>query len=638
MHSLSSTARLGLALLTGLACVVATSSPGAAADPATPGTAPAVAARLAAPQAAAAAAASGLQLKVNERGRLSRSIAAVASDGTEGATLTVRKPASATVRGAYMAIASTGFRNTALTDPVTVDGKAVPMTNEVATGIGSYNYFADITGLVKPKIDAAPAGGVGLVVAEPKPELVDGEIVVVIFDDPAVPADQTVSLLYGALSPTGDEYQVSLASPIRKADPNTRLEMSLGISFSYQANGTQQYSSVEVGGKRLSTSAGGEDDGASHDGALITAGGDGDSAANPADPQATPTEARSDDELFDLVPYVAEGDRAISVRTANPSLDDNVLLATFTMNPPVTGISTGGGGGGPGYVGIGDSTTTGFSVPTCREDRAASAFGCVGTPPATPYPDRIAADARYADEKRVGIWGYTIREAVADANKGRNAKGDWTPQLLEAERATELVTVSLGANDMRFSDVPYWLKECTVKEFTTLKSSCNEAARKRAEAMRPDVQAMMSRLDKAKGNGATVVITQYFNPYNVRKEAGPFNLASRDCTVLWAIASIITANLNRVLGEEARKHDFLLAPLAGRFAGHGAGAKDSYVFGSDCDAAGAATAVKFNLGWPPVNGGATEREIHKRFDPHPNGKGTQAQSGTVLDQINAAVK
>ena len=52
-----------------------------------------------------------------------------------------------------------------------------------------------------------------------------------------------------------------------------------------------------------------------------------------------------------------------------------------------------------------------------------------------------------------------------------------------------------------------------------------------------------------------------------------------------------TPQLNRVLGEEAAGHGFRLAPLAPNFAGHGAGAKDSYVFGSDCDVAGAATSA-----------------------------------------------
>src|SRR3954451_4591185 len=204
IRPLSSTARPALALLAAAACVVAAASPGSAA-PATPGAAP--------PGAASQAGGGGLVLEVNERGKLSRSIAAVTSDGPEGGKLTVRKPPGATVRKAYMAIASAGFTGTPLTDPVTVDGRQVAMMNEVATGIGSYNYLSEITDLVRAKIDKAPAGGVPFVLAEPQPGLADGEIVVVIFDDPAVRADQTVSLLYGAPSATGNEYQVSLAFP-----------------------------------------------------------------------------------------------------------------------------------------------------------------------------------------------------------------------------------------------------------------------------------------------------------------------------------------------------------------------------------------------------------------------------------------
>jgi len=592
-----------------MACVVATAAPGSAA-PATPGAAP--------PAAAAETAGGGLRLAVNERGKLSRSIAAVASDGPAGGKLTVHKPAGATVRRAYMAIASAGFTGTPLTDPVTMDSQPVAMMNEVASGIRSYNYFTEITDLVRAKIDKAPAGRVTFVVAEPQPDLVDGEIVVVIFDDPAVEADRTVSLLYGALGPGGDEYQVSLASPIEKPNPDTRLEMSLGIANSNRSGGAQQYSTVYVDGKRLTSTAGGADDGAPHNGALITVGGDGDSSAKSAD-----------DELYDLTPFVAAGDRSVAVRTANPSRDDNVLLATFTMNPPVTGVTT-GSGAGDGYVGLGDSTTTGFSVPTCVQDRVASAVGCVGNPPVTPYPDRIAgAGAQYADEHRVGIWGYTVHEAVVDANSGHNATGSWTPQLLQAEHATKLVTVSLGAGDMRLADVTYWLTQCTAAQFSTTKPSCYDAARKRAEAIRPDVRAMMTRLDAAKRNGATVVIVQYYNPYNTHQEPGP-----RDCTPLWAIAQILTGQLNRVLGEEAAKHGFLVVPPPPTFAGHGAGAADSYVFGSDCDVAGAAGAATFNLGWPPsFDPSAGPRE----FDPHLNDKGAQAQADQILARLHAVV-
>jgi hypothetical protein len=602
--------------------------PAYAGDPAL-GTRPATgpSARVAPHQAAAG----GLRLVANEQGYISRSIAGVTSLTTDGGTLTLTKPPGATVRRAYLAIATTGSTDTPLSAPVTIDGGAVPLTNQTPTGIDSFNYFAEVTPLVKPKLDAAVPGAVTFSVAEPEPDLTDGEIAVVIYDDPAVTVNQSVAIMFGALNPAGDGFQVTLGTPIDKADPAARLEMSLGISYSNQSNGSQQYSTVDVNGSRLTTSAGGEDDGSTDAGALLTVGGDGDSPDNPADPFATPSDPRSDDELYDLLPLVSDGDSQVRVTTTNPSLDDNVLLATFTTSPaPVTG-----GAPLPLYVAVGDSTTTGFSIPTCRVDREASPYGCVGSPPATPYPDRIAAaDPRFANEKRVGIWGYTTHEAVVDANRGHNDQGTWTPQLIDAAQAGSLVTVSLGANDMRFSDVQYWLGVCVVKQFTSLKSTCREAARARAESIRPDIQAMMNRLDAAAANGAQVVIALYYNPFNTVKDGGLFGVLPRPCTILWSMSQIITEELNRVLTDEAAAHHFTLAPLAPQFVGHGAGAKDSYVFGSDCDIVGALAAVQFRLGWPPIDKEKSQAEIQKRFDPHPNGKGTAAQAVQILQVVN----
>src|SRR5882724_10584422 len=125
-----------------------------------PGTNPAAAAPRSAAALRASAAPStassseGLQLVVNERGHLSRSIAGVTSDTISGGTLTLNKPAGATVRSAYMGIATTGFTSTPLSDPVTIDGQPVPLDNPTPSGIGSYNYFTTVTGLVKPKLDA----------------------------------------------------------------------------------------------------------------------------------------------------------------------------------------------------------------------------------------------------------------------------------------------------------------------------------------------------------------------------------------------------------------------------------------------------------------------------------------------------
>ena len=65
-------------------------------------------------------------------------------------------------------------------------------------------------------------------------------------------------------------------------------------------------------------------------GALITAGGVGDTNANPPNPnQIANSNPRYDDELYNLSPFVNTGDTNINVATRNPSNDDNVFFAGF---------------------------------------------------------------------------------------------------------------------------------------------------------------------------------------------------------------------------------------------------------------------------------------------------------------------
>jgi len=86
-------------------------------------------------------------------------------------------------------------------------------------------------------------------------------------------------LFFGAQDVNGDNFYIRYAEPINLADPKLRLDFSLGISYGYQSS--SQYSIIEVNGKRLTTSAGGQDDGTASDGALITVGGIGDVNTNP---------------------------------------------------------------------------------------------------------------------------------------------------------------------------------------------------------------------------------------------------------------------------------------------------------------------------------------------------------------------
>jgi len=268
---------------------------------------------------------------VLETGKISLSVDGLGTSNATGA-IQVNKPAGATVRSAYLAAASTGASGRVLINgDVKLNGANVVFQSSVASNISSSNHFANVTTLVKSFIDAAPAGLINITVAEVNTSGIDGEILAVIFDDPNQTTTNTISLLFGAQLVAGDTFSITLAQPINEADPNLSLDMSLGISFGFQASGAQQFSIVNVNAQRLTTSAGGEDDGVAADGALQTVGGIGDTNANPTNPLATPTDPRSDDELYSLLQFVNTGDTAISVFTQNPSTDDNIFFAAFFL-------------------------------------------------------------------------------------------------------------------------------------------------------------------------------------------------------------------------------------------------------------------------------------------------------------------
>lgn len=267
-------------------------------------------------------------------GKVSLSVDGLGTNNSTG-NIQVDKPSGATVRKAYLAAASTGF--TGFTIPnggILIDGAAVNWDLVINNSISSKNHWADVTSLVKAKIDAAAAGIVNLTITENDSGSIDGEILAVVFDDPGQTSDNTIVLLFGAQDIAGDTFNIGLASPINKSAPGFKLDFSLGISYSYQQFGTQQYSQVDVNGQRLTTAAGGEDDGDHANGALLTVGGIGDSNTNPTNPSATPNatdQDRSDDELYSLVPFVKDGDTSITVFTRNPSNDDNIFFAALTL-------------------------------------------------------------------------------------------------------------------------------------------------------------------------------------------------------------------------------------------------------------------------------------------------------------------
>lgn len=259
-----------------------------------------------------------------------------------GAALRAEMPAGSTPVQAWLyGYFQTG--NPSLTErTVGFDGSSVTLSK-----LDDYNFGllssarADVTPEVAAK--ASPSGGVTtFFAATPLP--LDGLGLVVIYSNPSLP-EATVAVFDGAAQQTGDVATFTFDAPLNKV-PGFTARMSLGIGFSYQqASGHQcgpgsptsmQYSVVEVNGARLTSCAGGNDDASGF--GLLTVGGVGDSLDNPADPLQTPGDGNpvrvQDDELYNLEPFLSQGDKQLVVKTLQPSNDDLLFLSVVQVDAP----------------------------------------------------------------------------------------------------------------------------------------------------------------------------------------------------------------------------------------------------------------------------------------------------------------
>jgi hypothetical protein len=312
-------------------------------------------------QAIAADQTSGLAPFATVTGKVYMSEDGIGTNNPAGGPVRVQKrDASATVKAAYLLAAGVPDYMIQNGD-ITLNGTALsfPAANNVVGNFAVNSVWTDVTSIVKPVVDSAPVGNVSFTAAEPNnTDEIDGEILAVIMQDPALPTDNTVSFEFGALNTTGDTFSIGLAQPLNLSNRNLALTMSIGDSYSYQgppANG--QYSVITVDGKTLTSSAGGNDDSTCKydnpqdfancgNGELITVGGIGDSTANPPDPNATDANCaggppRCDDELYSLLPFVQNGDTSIKVNTINPSNNDNIFFTGFELDSAVAVVGEG---------------------------------------------------------------------------------------------------------------------------------------------------------------------------------------------------------------------------------------------------------------------------------------------------------
>lgn len=194
------------------------------------------------------------------------------------------------------------------------------VTTQVATKIGGGSGITPFT----VQYDNSTSDGVGLVV---------------VYTNPALPIG-TVAILDGGAEQSGDTTTFNFASAINKG-PGFAAEMTLGSGFSFQSGNAQahdcgggQFSIVDVNAQRLTSCAGSYDDGEAGNGALMTVGGVGDSINNPANPNDS--NGGSDDELYNIEPFISNGNTQLVINSSNPSGDDILYLSVIRVTAAAT--------------------------------------------------------------------------------------------------------------------------------------------------------------------------------------------------------------------------------------------------------------------------------------------------------------
>ena len=282
-----------------------------------------------------------LAISYQFHGRGNWSLDAVGSNNSPVGTIQASVPLGSTIEKAYL---YTSFRTSASGPIVDFDGVIYADVDFTPLGTSGplQAYRADVTNQVATKIGGGGAGLFDFTVysenwtSSTNPSYqyyADGEILAIVYSNP-IEAERMIAFVDGFSEPTGETTTIALPSPLgAPAASGLEALMSLGIGFSYQSPSIQdQYTIVDVNNRRLTSSAGGYDDGTSSNGGLITVGGIGDSSDNP-DPYAPPTDTRTDDELYDLAvgncddssPFLSEAMSSFTIRS-HPDDSDNLFF------------------------------------------------------------------------------------------------------------------------------------------------------------------------------------------------------------------------------------------------------------------------------------------------------------------------
>lgn len=279
-------------------------------------------------------------------GNVGLSIDAIGSNYSPVGSIQAQIPSGATILAAYLYSVGTPYpwysnSPTTVADyngaGVTLAGNSITNFDTIVGAVSDrpdigrwYTGRADVTSLMQSLATGGPNYSWSVSEGSALNNQIDGEVLAIVYEQASLPLS-SVLLLDGGQDTGGETTNVNFSSLLGDVtDPGFFADMSLAISFS---TGSSQISEIDINSTRMTSSAGGLDDGLIYaDGSLITAGGIGDSNSNPVSPFSN---VSPDDELYSLTPFLNTGDSGFNIFTVNPSNDDNIFFMGLHMTAEI---------------------------------------------------------------------------------------------------------------------------------------------------------------------------------------------------------------------------------------------------------------------------------------------------------------
>ena len=218
-------------------------------------------------------------------GRGNWSLDGAGSNVTPVGTIDAVVPAGSTVEKAFL---YSSLNSPTIVPTVSFDGTVISGAEWTALGsdAGLQAYRTDVTAQVAAKIGSGGGTYAFVIDSEDPTGSIDGEVLAIAYSNPAEKI-RTIGFLDGFSATTGDDVTVNFSEPLENVGAEGfEAFLSVGIGFSFHPGGQVSEINISGNGDRLTSSAGGQDDGTGENGGLITVGGLGDSTDNPVDPFA----------------------------------------------------------------------------------------------------------------------------------------------------------------------------------------------------------------------------------------------------------------------------------------------------------------------------------------------------------------